>query len=206
MKSYVIPWPGVWFLSWKCISVRIRLNAKLFNEALGCQSNKNKKRNWEISRRGHLERLPGQCPPRVWGLGIWSGCLGSAHPGCAVCVSSPVGPSRDPARTSTCSHPSLWFLVSCALLSVFPAPTLGLPGPIKHQQHVFSPSLRPLDPGSLSFLPVLHCSSFLSTISSLNSLLVLVYFVPHPLSNGSMYPAPCTPGEMTQWGTLCHHR
>ena len=88
---------------------------------------------------GHLERLPGHCPPRVWGLGTWSGCPGSAHPGCGVCVSSPVGPSRDPARTSTCSHPSLWFLVSCALLSVFPALTPGLPGPIKHQQHVFSP-------------------------------------------------------------------
>ena len=33
---------------------------------------------------GHLERLPGRCPPRVWGLGIWSGCPGTAHPGCGV--------------------------------------------------------------------------------------------------------------------------
>ena len=126
--------------------------------------------------------------------GIWRGCLGSTPPPGVGSVSFPLlGPqgTLHVPPASTRSHPCLRFLVSCALLSVFPALTPGISGPIKHQQHVFPPSLRPLAPGSLSFLPVLHCFSFLSAVSSLSSLLVRVSFVHHPLSKGSMYPA-CT--------------
>lgn len=138
------------------------------------RATRTKREIWKSGDAGHLERLPGQHP----------------SPRGGVCVVSAVGPSKDPARASTCSHPCLRFLVSCALLSVCPAPTPGLSGPIKHQRHVFSPSLRPLDPGSLSFLPVLHCSSFLSPISSLNSLLVMVFFCTSPSVQG--LHVPCT--------------
>ena len=113
------------------------------------RATRTKREIWKSGDAGHLERLPGQHP----------------SPRGGVCVVSAVGPSKDPARASTCSHPCLRFLVSCALLSVCPAPTPGLSGPIKHQRHVFSPSLRPLDPGSLSFLPVLHCPHLTTTFN-----------------------------------------
>lgn len=130
------------------------------------RATRTKREIWKSGDPGHLER-------------------------CGVCVVSTVGPSGDPARASSLHPlPPVPTVPGVLCPSVcLPAPTPGLSGPIKHQQHVFSPSLSPLAPGSLSFLPVLHCFSILSAVSSLSSLLVRVSFVHHPLSKGSMYPA-----------------